>query len=221
MTIADRLAGIKAKVPPHVKIIAVTKTQSLPAILEAYQAGHRLFAENRVQEMIEKQPLLPADIEWHFIGHLQTNKVKFIAPFIRLIHSVDRRELLRVIDREAEKHQRVIPCLLQIRIAREATKFGMSAEDALALCHEYCDGHFRNVQVRGLMGMATFTEDSEQVRQEFAFLASFFNRLRNDVFHGAETFCELSMGMSGDYELAIREGATMVRLGSVIFGERK
>lgn len=220
MGIAEKLSFLRESIPSHIKIVAVTKTQPLPAILEAYHSDQRIFGENRVLEMADKQSLLPADVEWHFIGHLQTNKVKYMASFVRLIHSVDSMELLEVIDREAAKHQRVIPCLLQIRIALEETKYGMTPDNALTLCRGYVKRKYGNIVVRGLMGMATFTDDMEQIRKEFSFLASFFRDLKENTFRDDERFCELSMGMSGDYELAIREGATMVRLGSLIFGER-
>ena len=189
-------------------------------ITEAYQAGHKIFGENKVQELVFKHPLLPEDIEWHFIGHLQSNKVKAVAPLVKLIHSVDSEKLLRLIDAEGNRLGRSIDCLLQIRIAHEETKFGMHADEATQLCRAYLDRQYHHVRIRGLMGMATFTNDMQIIRDEFAFLADYYHELKQTIFPHDHAFAELSIGMSGDFEIAIRAGATIIRIGSLIFGER-
>ena len=220
MSIAENLIRIKNTLPSGVKLAAVSKTHPAEDILEAYSTGHRSFAENKAQELSSKYALLPHDIEWHFIGHLQTNKVKYIAPFVSLIHSVDSLKLLQVINREAQKCNRIIPCLLQFHIAGEETKFGLSPEEAIHLLDtkEYLDmGHIR---ISGVMGMATFTDDREQVRQEFRQLKNYFNLLKEKYFAADSGFCEISMGMSDDYPIAVEEGSTLVRVGSSIFGAR-
>jgi len=205
------------------RLVAVSKTFPVDAIWEAYDAGQLVFGESKAQELAEKYALLPKDIEWHFIGHLQTNKIKYIAPFVRLIHSVDSFKLLQAIDKEAIKHQRVIDVLLQVHIAREETKYGLDESEILALLGEpgYLD--FKNVRICGLMGMATNTNDVRMLDEEFLTLADLFSRLKHTVFSttsGAH-FKELSMGMSNDYPLAVKRGATLVRIGSRIFGGRE
>ncbi|MBN4066106.1 YggS family pyridoxal phosphate-dependent enzyme [Candidatus Amoebophilus asiaticus] len=203
-----------------VKLIAISKTKPVSAILEGYEKGHKVFGENRVQELVQKQQQLPDDIEWHMVGHLQTNKVKLIAPFINYIHSVDSLKLLKAINQEASKNDRIINCLLQIYIAEEATKYGLSFEEAnsLLLTSEFKALH--NIKIVGLMGMATFTDNSDQIRREFHALKEFYDKLGQTEFKDNPEFKELSMGMSGDYKIAIEEGSTMVRIGSLIFGER-
>ncbi len=220
MSIAENLRILKEGIPEHISIVAVSKRKSVEDILEAYQAGQRIFGENRVQELIEKQPRLPGDIRWHMVGHLQTNKVKYIAGFVDLIQGVDSLKLLRTIDREADKAGRIIPCLLQIRIAKEETKFGLTREEAVHLLASEEFGSFRNVRLEGVMGMATYTPDMEQVRGEFRHLAGVFRNLKEDFFPSSPEFREISMGMSGDYPVAIEEGSTMVRLGTIVFGPR-
>ncbi len=202
------------------KLIAVTKTKPVPMLQEAYQAGCKRFGENRVQEMAEKQPQLPADIEWHLIGHLQTNKVKYIASFVALIHSVDSLKLLEEINRQAAKHQRVIPCLLQMYIAQEETKFGLSYPEAEALIFSDELKQLTHIQIIGLMGMATLTDNQEQIRQEFRGLKQFFDALSQKTLPANVYMQELSMGMSSDYSIAKAEGSTLVRVGSAIFGSR-
>jgi pyridoxal phosphate enzyme (YggS family) len=188
--------------------------------MEAYQSGHRMFGENRVQDLIKKQAHLPADIEWHMIGHLQSNKVRTIAPFISLIHSVDNKDLLSVIDREAIKNNRVISCLIQIRIAREETKFGITLLEAGDILSSPEFRSMEHIRITGLMGMATFTDDTTIVRSEFRYLAECFRQIKRDFFSHDPAFCELSMGMSGDYPIALEEGATLIRIGTLIFGSR-
>jgi hypothetical protein len=220
MSTAENIALLRKEIPRHIKLVAVTKTMPPAAVQEAYDAGHRVFGENKVQELVEKQLVLPDDIEWHLIGHLQTNKVKFIVPFITLIHTVDSLKLLSVINNEAGKVNRKIDCLLQIRIAREETKFGMSFNEVQQLLKddEYKD--FQNIRITGLMGMATFTSDDDQVRREFSLLAKFFSEIKMKLFPNDDSFRELSMGMSGDYKIAIETGSTILRIGSLIFGKR-
>ena len=220
MTIAENLTRIKSTLPPGVKLAAVSKTHPVEDILEACSTGHRCFAENKAQELSAKHPLLPSDIEWHFIGHLQTNKVKYIAPFVSMIHSVDSLRLLQVINMEAQKSARTIDCLLQFHIAGEETKFGLSYEEALELIESKEYRSMQNIRIAGVMGMATFTDDQNQVRKEFRQLKTFFNRLKTACFPDDIHFCEISMGMSDDYQIAIDEGSTLVRVGSSIFGHR-
>ena len=216
MSIAQNVKHLRESLPSGVQLVAVSKTRTEEEILEAYHAGQRIFGENKVQEMVRKWETLPRDIQWHMVGHLQRNKVKYIAGFVSLIHGVDSTRLLREIDKRAEEHGRVIDCLLQVHIARESTKFGFDDSELRALLREGLPGELPHVRVRGLMGMATFTEDSGQVRREFRHLKSLFDELLAGV-PGADT---LSMGMSGDYRIAIEEGSTMVRIGSSIFGAR-
>jgi pyridoxal phosphate enzyme (YggS family) len=220
MSIPENIRKLKAEIPDHVNIIAVSKRKSVDDIMQAYEAGHRIFGENRVQELIEKQPLLPGDINWHMIGHLQTNKVKFIAGFVDMIHSVDSLKLARVIDNEAFRNDRVIPVLLQIHIADEENKFGFSEKELDSLLVSSELSALKNIRIDGLMGMATYTEDMEKVRSEFRYLREVFSRVKNAYFAGSDTFRQISMGMSGDYEIAIEEGSTMIRVGTVIFGAR-
>jgi pyridoxal phosphate enzyme (YggS family) len=218
--ISDNLIKIKKELPSSVKLIAVSKTRSVEEIMEAYNAGHRQFGENRVQELLSKKDHLPGDIEWHLIGHLQSNKVKLIAPFISMIHSIDSLKLLAVTDNEAEKAKKIIDCLVQIHIAEEETKFGFSMDELRDMLKSDAFRNFRSVRMCGVMGMATFTDDMVQVRKEFAFLKKCFDEIKADYFTGSSHFREISMGMSGDYSIATEEGSTMVRLGSIIFGER-
>jgi len=202
------------------QLVAVSKTKSEAQILDMYHQGQRIFGENRVQELVDKQAVLPKDIQWHAIGHLQTNKVKYIAPFVTLIHSVDSLKLLKEINKQATRNERTLDCLLQIKIAAEDSKFGLSEEDAQNLLRSPSFQQMKNVQIRGVMGMATFTDDHTQVRQEFRRLKSCFDKLKNDFFADQAFFTEISMGMSGDYPIAQEEGSTMVRIGSLLFGAR-
>jgi len=204
----------------NARLVAVSKTHPISRILEIYHQGQRIFGENRPQEMLEKQAALPADIEWHFIGHLQTNKVKMIAPFVSLIHSVESFRLLQEIDKQALKNNRVIDCLLQFHIAQEETKFGLDEQEAIELLQSPEFGALKNIRICGVMGMATFTDDQEQVRKEFRSLKTIFVHLKTQFFTQSAHFCEISMGMSGDWQLALEEGSTLVRIGSLIFGER-
>ena len=203
-----------------VLLVAVSKTQSINAILELYNAGQRDFGENRVQELREKQELLPKDICWHLIGHLQSNKVKYIAPWISLIHSVDSLELLLEINKQAKKQGRVIPCLFQIYIAREETKFGLSEKELFGILNDSQFGEMQNIRMDGLMGMASNTDDHEVVKKEFKTLKTLFDQLKMEYFADKPNFEHISMGMSSDYGIAIAEGATMVRIGSLLFGPR-
>lgn len=204
----------------NARLVAVSKTHPAERILEMYHQGQRIFGENRPQEMLEKQAALPADIEWHLIGHLQTNKVKSIAPFVSLIHSVDSLRLLQEIDKQALKNHRVIDCLFQFHIAEEETKFGLSEQEAIEILQSPEFSALHNVRICGVMGMASFVEDNAQVRQEFQHLKVIFNHLKTRFFQHADHFCEISMGMSGDWKIALEEGSTLVRIGSLIFGAR-
>lgn len=218
--ISEQIKSIQESLPEGVRLIAVSKFHPNEAILEAYKAGQRLFGENHVQELTAKHESLPSDIEWHFIGHLQTNKVKYIAPFVSLIHGIDTPKLLKVVDKEGAKVGRVIPCLLQIHIATEETKFGFSREECLEMLSSDIISELQHVQICGLMGMATNTNDEAQIREEFHTLYSLFEELKESYFKDAPTFKELSMGMSDDYPIAIEEGSTLIRVGTKIFGER-
>lgn len=218
--IGEQVKSIKDSLPEGVRLIAVSKFHPNEAILEAYEAGQRLFGENHVQELTAKHESLPKDIEWHFIGHLQTNKVKYIAPFVSLIHGIDTPKLLKVVDKEGAKVGRVIPCLLQLHIASEETKFGFSREECLEMLSSSIISDLHHVQICGLMGMATNTDDEEQIRKEFHTLHSFFKELKESYFKDEPAFKELSMGMSDDYPIAIEEGSTLIRVGTMIFGER-
>lgn len=220
MSISLILSSIKAELPKQVRLVAVSKYHPVEMIQEAYDAGQRLFGENHVQEMTQKYALLPKDIEWHFIGHLQTNKVKYIAPFVSLIHSVDSLKLLKEINKQAEKAQRVIPCLLQIHIAKEETKFGFSFDECREMLQQGEWKNLKNVQLCGVMGMGTFTDNADQVRSEFHSLKDFFDEIKENVFSDNPSFREISMGMTDDYPIAIEEGSTLIRIGTKIFGER-
>ena len=220
MSIAKNLTQIKSQLPAHVTLVAVSKTKPVADLMEAYTAGQRIFGENKIQEMTEKWEQMPKDIEWHMIGHVQTNKVKFMAEYVSLIHGVDSLKLLQEINKQAKKHNRVIDCLLQIHIAEEETKFGLDVEE---LNHILSSDEFKNlenIRIVGLMGMATFTENQNQIEKEFNHLKSIFDKLRKIPFTQNLQPNILSMGMSGDYQLAISCGSTMVRIGSSIFGTR-
>lgn len=221
MDIQKNIAEIKNSLPAKTRLVAVSKFHGVDEILKAYNAGHTIFGESRVQELIEKQPDLPQDIEWHFIGRLQRNKVKFIVPFISCIHSVDSEKLLRQIDRQAADVDRVIPCLLQIHIAEEDTKAGFSEEECWSFLESNKWKEHKHIQLAGVMGMATFTDDETVVRKEFTKLQSFFNRVKEHFFADTPQFKEVSMGMSSDYTIAVEEGSTLIRVGSSIFGERE
>lgn len=220
MSVTNNLNHILSALPPNVRLIAVSKTQPAEAIMEAYNAGQRCFGENRVQELATKYALLPKDIEWHFIGHLQTNKVKYITSFVRLIHSIDSVELLKEVNKRAAQHTRVIDCLLQVHIAQEETKYGFSFDEAETLLQSGEIEKLTNVSITGLMGMATLTDDKEQIRKEFRTLSGFFKQ--NQKLSTANCrLTTLSVGMTGDYKLAIHEGSNMIRIGTAIFGNRQ
>lgn len=220
MSVAQNIKHfIENEIPSNVKLIAVSKTKPVETILEAYQSGHKIFGENKVQELVDKYEKLPKDIEWHMIGHMQSNKVKYIAPFVKLIHGVDSFKLLKIINKEAEKNNRVIDCLLQFHIAKEETKFGLDLVEVQGFMESDKFKDLKNINLVGVMGMATFTENEEQIRSEFKELVYIFNQLKSNYF-SEESFKEISMGMSGDYKIAIEEGATMVRIGSLLFGAR-
>ena len=219
MSIKQNLNNIKSQLPDHVTLVAVSKTKPVSDLMQAYEAGQRIFGENKIQEMADKWETMPKDIQWHMIGHVQRNKVKYMADFVDLIHGVDSLKLLKEINKEAIKHNRVINCLLQIKIAKEDSKFGLSAEEAKTVISSDEFSELKNIKVIGLMGMATFTDNMQQVENEFKFLKHTFDDLKSkrlDNFN-LET---LSIGMSGDYPLAIDCGSTMVRIGSSIFGSR-
>ncbi|HEY1024725.1 MAG TPA: YggS family pyridoxal phosphate-dependent enzyme [Sphingobacteriaceae bacterium] len=221
MSITANLSAIRDELDRvNVKLVAVSKTKPVDDIIEAYNTGQRIFGENMVQELAEKYEKLPKDIEWHLVGHLQTNKVKHIAPFISLIHSVDSLKLLHEINKQALKNDRVIDCLLQIYIADEETKYGLGFDDAIDLLRSEEYEAMRNVRITGLMGIATNTENPKQIKEEFYELKTFFDGLKQSFFRKADYFKEISMGMSDDYKIAIEQGSTMVRLGSTIFGKR-
>jgi PLP dependent protein len=220
MPISQNLVELRATIPPAVRLIAISKTRSREEILEAYNAGQREFGENRAQEMHAKASSLPSDIQWHLVGHLQTNKVKLIAPYVSLIHSVDSLKLLAEINKEAGKNNRIIDCLLQFYIATEETKFGLSIDEAVKILESDEYKAMKSARIIGVMGMASFTEDQEKVKSEFGELFRIFTVLKTRFFINLPGFSELSMGMSGDYQLAIEQGSTMVRLGTIIFGKR-
>ena len=217
--IKDNLDAIRKTIPEHVTLVAVSKTKPVSALQEVYDAGQRHFGENKVQEMTEKWEVLPKDIKWHLIGHLQTNKVKYIAPYVHLIHSVDSFKLLKEIDKEAKKNNRIIDCLLQFHVAQEETKFGLDFEEAKELIEDPAFFDLHNVHIVGVMGMASFTSDTTQIKAEFTQLKFLFDSLNNKPIAHVNLQI-LSMGMSGDYELAIACGSNMVRIGSSIFGSR-
>jgi len=223
MSIASNLNTIKTSLPEHVTLVAVSKTKPISDLMQAYEAGQRIFGENKIQEMTEKWEEMPKDIQWHMIGHVQTNKVKFMAPFVSLIHGVDSLKLLQEINKQALKNNRTIDCLLQMYIAEEETKFGLDENELNELLTSSAFKELKNIRILGLMGMATFTEDQNQIKKEFTHLKSIFDSLKNiDGYGKDELQCvsTISMGMSGDYQLAIECGSTMVRIGSSIFGVR-
>ncbi len=220
MKIEDNLRKIKSELPDNVELVAVSKTMPNEYIQQAYDAGQRIFGENKVQELCKKAEELPKDIQWHYIGHLQTNKVKYIAPFVSLIHGVDSLKLLKTINKEAKKNKRIINCLLQFHIAEEETKFGLSLEEAKDLISNDEFPRLKNINLAGVMGMATYTDNRQQVREEFDNLTRFFHLLKKYYFKENNTFKEISMGMSGDYPIAVEAGSTLVRIGSLIFGAR-
>lgn len=219
MGVQENLAAIKAKLPPRCTLVAVTKTHPVERIMQVYDAGHKVFGENKVQEMLSKAEVIPGDAQWHLIGHLQTNKVKHIVSFVDLIHGVDSIKLLEEINKQAAKINRVVNCLLQIHIAEEESKFGFSEEELDYLIDAYSPEKFPFVKIQGLMGMATLTENEDQIRKEFRTLRKHYEEIREKNIDGLN-FEILSMGMSADYQIAIEEGSTMVRVGSAIFGER-
>lgn len=227
MKIKQNLNNIKSQLPAHVTLVAVSKTKPVADLMEAYNAGQRIFGENKIQEMTDKWEVMPKDIEWHMIGHVQTNKVKYMAPYVSLIHGVDSLKLLQEINKQAAKNNRVIDCLLQVYIAEEESKFGLDEqelEEMLTRVYEQCEAkqvqndkeNYKNIRIVGLMGMATFTENKNQIEKEFKHLKTIFDKF---TIHNSQ-FTILSMGMSGDYQLAISCGSTMVRIGSSIFGSR-
>lgn len=221
MGIAENIEHVKKELKEGVRLVAVSKTKPNSEILEAYGAGQRIFGENKVQELVSKYEQLPKDIEWHFIGHLQTNKVKYLAPFVSLVHGIDSLKLLQTINKEALKNKRIIPCLLQFHIAEEETKFGLDLKEAEELLASQAFVGLTSIEICGVMGMATYTDDEAQIRKEFRSLKKIFLLLKNTYFKDKPTFTEISMGMSGDYQLAMEEGSTLVRVGSKIFGERE
>ena len=216
MNISENIKKIKAEIPEEVTLVAISKTKPENDILEAYNAGQRIFGENKIQEMTEKWEKLPKDIEWHMVGHVQRNKVKYMAEYVDLIHAVDSLKLLKEIEKQAKKYDRTIPCLLQIKIAEEETKYGIDIDEAESILTSDSYSKMTHVKVVGLMGMATFTEKEDQIRQEFTFLKTNFEDLKSRF----NSLSILSMGMSGDYKIAIDCGSTMIRVGSSIFGER-
>ncbi len=218
--IYENILSIEKSIPQDVKLIPVSKTKPQSMILEAYQEGQRVFAENKALELRDKHEALPKDIEWHFIGHLQTNKVKYIISYVSLIHSVDRLKILKEINKQAKANNRIVDCLLEFHIAEESSKIGWSIEEAMDLLASEGFQDLGNVRIVGVMGMATYTQDKEQIRREFSSLKSYFTQLKESYFPKEESFKEISMGMSGDYEIAIEEGSTMIRVGSKIFGSR-
>jgi len=216
MSIKENLHQVLSTIPPEVSLVAVSKTKPEEDLQAAYDAGQRIFGENKIQEMTRKFEALPKDIEWHMIGHVQSNKVKYMAPYVSLIHGVDREKLLKEINKQAAKNERVIDCLLQMHIAQEETKFGLDTTELAQIIDNAQAGAYPNIRLMGLMGMATFTSDQNQIRAEFACLKQHFDKAASQLEH-----CSiLSMGMSGDYPIAIEEGSTMIRVGSKIFGER-
>ena len=219
-TIQANLKEVLSELPADVRLVAVSKFHPNEALEEAYAAGQRIFGESHVQEMTQKYNTLPKDIEWHFIGHLQTNKVKYMAPYVAMIHAVDSYKLLAEINKQAAKAERIIPCLLQIHIAREETKFGFTFDECRQMLEAGEWKSLKNIRIAGVMGMATNVDDSEQIKREFCSLNTFFKEIKQTYFAGSEYFREISMGMSHDYPLAIEAGSTLVRVGSKIFGER-
>lgn len=221
MQVTENLKKLLDEIPAHVKLVAVSKTREPEEILAVYNQSHRTFGENKAQELIAKQPQLPGDIEWHFIGHMQSNKVKYIAPFVSLIESVDRMKILAEINKQAAKNDRTIDCLLQFHIAEEETKFGLDPAEAEEILRSERFRKMNNIKICGVMGMATFTDDEVQVRKEFRKLREIFDHLKKEFFSNSDHFKHISMGMSGDYRIAIEEGSTIIRVGTAIFGERQ
>ena len=219
-SIAENINELREQLPSQVRLIAVSKTKPVSDLREAYDAGQRIFGENYVQELTEKQPLLPPDIEWHFIGHLQSNKVKYIAPFVQSIHGVDSFKLLKEISKQAVKNNRTIHCLLQVHIAKEESKFGFSADELRAELQTFDPSDYPGIALAGLMGMASFTSDEALIRSEFKTLKQVFDELASSPFNNLPSFKELSMGMSSDWRIAVEEGSTLIRVGSSIFGRR-
>jgi len=220
MSVKENILNFKKQIPEGVKLVAVSKTKPNSLIMEAYNAGQIIFGENKVQDLAAKQPELPADIKWHFIGHLQRNKVKFIASFVDTIHAVDTLKLLKEINKQAVNNNRTINCLLQFHIAEEESKFGLNMPEAEAILNNDDFKNLQNIKICGVMGMATYTDNLDQIRKEFSNLKTYFNKIKSTYYSEQSDFVEISMGMSGDYEIAIEEGSTMVRIGSSIFGAR-
>ena len=218
--IQEEIKSIQERLPEHVRLVAVSKFHPIEALEEAYAAGQRVFGESKVQEMTTKYEALPKDIEWHFIGHLQTNKIKYMVPYVALIHGVDSFKLLKEINKQAIKAERIIPCLLQIHIAQEESKFGFSFDECRQMLEEGCWKELTHISIAGLMGMATNTDDENIIQQEFHSLGAFFQEIKDSYFSNQPAFKEISMGMSDDYPIAIAEGSTLVRIGSKIFGQR-
>ena len=221
MRIAENIRQMKASLPAGVTLVAISKFHPVEALREAYDAGQRVFGESRAQELVAKRKALPEDIEWHFIGPLQSNKVKDIVPFVRLIHSIDSRKLLEEVDKQARKHDRVVDVLLEIHVAREESKHGFTPEECEALLGDEAVARLEHVRVRGLMAMASLTDDERRIREEFRTVRELFEKLRDGVCRDNASFTVLSMGMSHDYPIAIEEGSTMIRVGTHIFGERE
>ncbi len=220
MSIAENLTNLKKELPEKAQLVAISKTKPNEAIMEAYNAGHKIFGENRVQELTQKYEELPKDIIWHMVGHLQSNKVKYIAPFVHLIHGVDKPKLLKEINKQGRKNNRVLDVLLQFHIAEEDTKFGFNYQEAEEILESSSFKEYEYVRICGVMGMATFTDDEGQIRKEFKQLAQIFQKLKENYFKEIPDFKEISMGMTNDYQIALEEGATLVRIGSLIFGKR-
>jgi pyridoxal phosphate enzyme (YggS family) len=219
MSIAENLLSIKNNLPEHVALVAVSKTKPIEDLMKAYDAGQRIFGENKIQEMEGKWEQMPKDIQWHMIGHVQTNKVKYMAPFVSLIHGVDSFKLLKEVNKQALKNDRIIDCLLQMHIAEEETKFGLDDNELNSILASSTFREMKNIRITGLMGMATFTDNQDQVKKEFSHLKSIYDKLQSQKIENCQ-LNTLSMGMSGDYKLAIECGTTMVRIGSSIFGTR-
>lgn len=221
MSVAEQITRLQKELPEGVNLLAISKYQPIEAIQEAYGAGQRMFGENHIQEMAAKAAALPKDIQWHFTGHVQTNKIKYMAPFVSLVHAVDSFRLLREIDKHAAKHERCIDCLLQIHIAQEDTKYGLTVDECRQLLANEPWRELEHVRITGLMAMGSNTDDMEQVRHEFRQIKSLFDELKEKYFANEPSFSQLSEGMTDDYPIAIEEGSTIVRIGSMIFGERK
>lgn len=220
MSIAEQIIRLRKELPEGVNLLAISKYQPIEALQEAYDAGQRMFGENHIQEMTAKAAILPKDIEWHFTGHVQTNKIKYMASFVNLIHSVDSFRLLREINKHAAKHNRCIDCLLQIHIAQEETKYGLTIDECLHLLTEEPWHELQHIRIIGLMAMGSNTDNMEQVRDEFKRIKSLFNELKERFFTHEPSFCQISEGMTDDYPIALEEGSTIVRIGTMIFGER-